>query len=337
MNIKRNIKEKIDGLINKVDVSLIEYLDKYIDDEMSKLEKSIVIYLCLGDVLCYSPLFSLTYEYEKTSIVSDINLDNNDIICKNWAILYHRLLNYYGIFSKVVREKSHYKVEIPLNSVIYNADATGYGNFGFHYSMSDIARIKYCFRIEKFTVSSVVNYDNFDLFIKSCRELSDTIDEVYRKQDRKYYHKDLISRYIGKIIELVETNSIKVGAYTEEDILYRIKLINRFWGLNITNSPLERAQLFNNFYKVLFSDYDDYEVKCYNLYSNVEENIFIYKLLVIGTCNKYYYFLDNGHRFENVSVRELIRKINERNIRIPDYTEILGIDTILDNFRYLKK
>ena len=61
MNIKRVIREKLDDLFNKVDSKLLEYIDRFIKEDMTDIEKALVIYLCLGDVLYYSPLFSLSY------------------------------------------------------------------------------------------------------------------------------------------------------------------------------------------------------------------------------------------------------------------------------------
>jgi hypothetical protein len=61
MSIKRIIKEKVDNLFNKVDFKLLEYIDRFIKEDMTDIEKALVIYLCLGDVLYYSPLFSLNY------------------------------------------------------------------------------------------------------------------------------------------------------------------------------------------------------------------------------------------------------------------------------------
>ena len=57
MNIKRNVQIINDKLTNKIDEKLIEYISRYIDDDMSVLEKAVSIYLCLGDVLRYSPSF----------------------------------------------------------------------------------------------------------------------------------------------------------------------------------------------------------------------------------------------------------------------------------------
>ena len=336
MNIKRVIKEKLDDLFNKVDSKLLEYIDRFIKEDMTDIEKALVIYLCLGDVLYYSPLFSLSYDYDRVSLTSDVSLENNEIICKNWAILYHRILTKYNIISKVVKKKGHYKTEIINDGTYYSVDGTGYGAYGMHYSMSDIARIKFGFKIEKFFVSGTVDPYDLNLFMTKNRELEESIDKVYKIQGRKIISNERINAFIKRAMQIVELNSNKVGFGTKEDIDYRIKIINRFWRLNITSSPLEKMQLFNSFYKVVFSDYEEYESKCYNVYSWLDDKISMYKLFVIDINDGYYYYLDDGREFREYSKKDLLKEFEERNIRISDYTEILGIYSGLENFK-LKK
>lgn len=337
MNIKKIFREQIDNLSNRVDSKLYEYINRNIEDDMTKLEKAIIIYLCLGDVLCYSAEFSLTYDYDRTLSVRDVSIDNNQIMCKSWSILYHRLLSSFGIFSKVVRNRGHYKVDIPLDGVIYTADATGYGAYGIHYSMSDIARIKYGFTIEKFVVSSSIDSNDLNLFVLKNRELKNIIYNIYKKQNRKYFSKDRLSLLRKSVISKIENNKEKVGFATLEDVEYRIKIINRFWKLNISDSPLEKVQLFNSFFKVIFNDYEEYEAKCYNVYAFKDNNLVIYKLIAIEIGENYYYYFDDGSIFKVYTLRELLEEFRLRNVRISNYTEILGIYTGLEPYKYLSK
>lgn len=325
MNIKRIITNTIEGITNKVDESLLSYIDRFIEPEMNELEKAIVIYLCLGDVLCYSPEFSLIYDYDKTLRSSEVNLENNEIMCKSWSILYHRLLEKYGVFSKVLRMRGHYKVQIPLDGVIYQADATGYGAYGIHYSMSDIARIKYGFKIEKFILCTAIDAYDVNLFIKKGAELKDTINSVYKKQNRKFYSNLMITSFCEKIMDKIEENKEKVGFGTKEDIAYRVGIINRFWRLNINNSPLEKVQLFNNFFNVIFGDFEEHEAKCYNLYSCPDGKIIIYKLISIAVEDEFYFYLDDGKEFKMYDKNQLLDEIWRRDIKLNSYTDVLGI------------
>lgn len=336
MSIKRIIKEKVDNLFKKVDFKLLEYIDRFIKEDMTDIEKALVIYLCLGDVLYYSPLFSLNYDYDGVSLASDVSLDNNEIICKNWAVLYYRLLTKYNIMAKVIKDKGHYKIEIINDGTYYSVDGTGYGSLGIHYSMSDIARIKFGFKIESFFVSGTVDPYDLNLFIEKNRELEESLLKIYEIQDRKIISQDRINSFVDKVMRIVERNGNEAGFGSKDDIEYRIKLINRFWKLSLNNSSFEKMQLFNSYYKIVFSDYDEYQTKCYNVYSVVDGNVCIYKLIAIEINDSFYYYLDDGKEFKEYSVKELLFEFTKRNVRIKDYIEIIGINSGLDTFK-LKK
>ena len=92
MGIKRRIDSIKDKFTNKIDDKMINYISRFVYEDATSLENAISIYLALGDILCYSPYFCLTHDYNKTNMVRDINEENNEMICKNWAILYYRLL-----------------------------------------------------------------------------------------------------------------------------------------------------------------------------------------------------------------------------------------------------
>ena len=245
------------------------------------------------------------------------------------------ILSHSGtIMSKVVKKKGHYKTEIINDGTYYSVDGTGYGAYGMHYSMSDIARIKFGFKIEKFFVSGTVDPYDLNLFMTKNRELEESIDKVYKIQGRKIISNERINAFIKRAMQMVELNSNKVGFGTKEDIDYRIKIINRFWRLNITSSPLEKMQLFNSFYKVVFSDYEEYESKCYNLYSWLDDKILMYKLFVIDINDSYYYYLDDGS-VKQYKVSIDIKKLKEDKIEFFGYYE--GASAVSgDYFDYLK-
>lgn len=328
MKLERVLNNLSDRFSNKIDDSIIQFIDKNLTFEMNDLEKAITIYLCLGDMLYYSPEFSLLYNYDIVSPVKDISIDNNEIICKNWSILFHKLLQRYNVQSKLVRKNAHYRVEIIINNVIYSADATGYGGGGLYYSMSDISRIKYGFKIQKFVVSATVDPYDINLFNESYHNLNSTINNIYKKQNRKYYSESRIDLLKCKVIKLIFNNAQKVGVGSLEDIDYRIKMINRFWRLNIREFPLEKAQLFNFFFGDLFEDYDEndyFEYKSFNIYSRVEDRILIYKLIALDIDGKYYYYLDDGKTFKRYTVEELLLEFKERKVKVSDYVNIPGL------------
>lgn len=326
------IIEIFDNLVNRVDNDLFMYLKINLNDEMSFLEKALAIYLYLGDVLCYSPLFNLTANYDNTSLTRDVNFNNNEIMCKSWSFLYHRILTKMGISSKVVKSRFHYKVYIFIDDVIYQADATAYGNYGLCYSMSDIARIKCGFRIEKFTIYKKSSNNNGHT-VDEEKKLSDTIDKVYGLQKRKVYPSKRINSIVSRVMGLVEKNRTNVGSGTEEDILYRIKLINRFWRLDLTNAYVEKMQLFNSYFGVVFGDLDEYEVGCFNMYANTSNGYAIYKLIVLDINDTFYYFLDNGKEFEYCDSSKLVEKIRNEELMSASGVDIPGLYSIANLYK----
>lgn len=339
MNIKRTVQSITDKFTNKVDKKLIEYISRYISDDMSVLEKAVSIYLCLGDVLHYSPHFALTNDYGKLSLPCEISLENSEMICKSWSHLYHRLLKHFGIDSKIVRKRTHYKVEMVLDNVIYSMDGTCYGGTGFYYSMSDTARIKFGFKIERFMVAGTVDPYDINKYKSAIDKLDTAIDSIYKRQNRKVIPGKRAIDMKNRIVDRVQTHGREVGVGTLDDINYRLKIINRFWGLNITESPLEKVQLFNTFFRYLFEDYEDYdyETKSYNVFGYENHKLKIFKLIAIEVNGEYYYFFDDGKKFHLYDRKQVIEEFWKRNMRITEFTEVLGIYTGLEVYKIRMK
>ena len=331
MSIKTTIIDKIDGISNRIDNKLISYVSRYVNQDMSKLEKAISIYLVLGDILCYSPYFTLTNDYNKISRVSEITLDNNEIICKNWSILYCRLLRYFGIKSKVIRKKAHYKVELELDDVIYGIDATGYGGYGSYYNMSDIARIKYNFKIRGFRIVRMLSNKDNDVY----RELENIINDVYDRQNRKVISEERILKLRNMVLTLAQEYGNKVGVGSNEDISHRLRLVNRFWHMDLNDSSLEKIQLFNSFINTIFDDYEEYgyEVKYYNVYGYVNHKLKMFKLIAIEVEDKYFYYMDDGNKFYAYDRSGIIEEFYKRNMRISEFSDVIGIYTDLEMFK----
>lgn len=339
MGIKRIGISIADKLSNKLDDKMITYVSKYVSDDMSTLENAISIYLALGDVLCYSPYFSLTHDFNKISMVRDINLNNNEMICKSWAILYYRLLKHFGIKARIHRSTAHYKVEMTLDGVIYSMDATGYGGNHYFYTLSDTTRIKCNLKISGFLVSGTVDVRDKNKFAEGYEKLNESIDNVYKRQGRKVVPDEKYDSLKYKVGRLVKEHAMVVGIGSEEDINYRIKVINRFWGLNIIQAPVEKVQLFNAFYKFIFDDFTTYEFqsKCYNVFAYKNHKLVIYKLLVLEVNGIYYYYLDDGKKFTYYSRDELLKEFMNRNVRITEFTDIMGLYGYADMYKIKMK
>jgi len=336
MGIKRIAISIADKCTSKVDKKMIDYVSKFVSDDMSDLEKAISIYLCLGDVLTYNPYFALTHDYRKTNMVRDINLDNHNMICKNWSILYCRLLKYFGIKAKLDRHTSHYKVNLTIDGIIYSMDATAYGGYGYRYGLSDTAKIKFGLRISRFTAYDTVKKEDYDLLKDASKELDKLIDKVYEKQNRKVIPEEKIIKLKEKIVDMAQTNGRVVGVGSISDIEYRMKIINRFWGLNINDQGVvEKIQLFNSFFKYLFEDYEDYgcESKSYCMFAYKDHKLMIYKIIAIVVDHDYYYFIDDGKQFKQYTREEVINEFRKRNARISEFTEIPGLFVGLQQYK----
>ncbi len=334
MKIMNNLIEKID---NRIDSKLISYIDRYIDDSMGDIEKAIVIYLVLGDVLVYSPEYSIYYDYSILGKVKDINLDNNFIICRSWSLLYHRILKRYGIFSKVIKTGSHYRVELVKDGTFYSADATNYGGNRMYYGMSDLAKIKYGFRIERFHVTGIVDPYDCELLVKKHKELDNLIEEIYKKQGRKYISSDKVKLLTNKVLKKLDDNSSIVGEGTLKDVQFRMKMLNRFWRLNISEYAVEKIQLFNSFFFSIFEDESYYESNCYTVYDNSDGKIKSYKFIVFDSLEfGTIFYLDNGREFVQYNYKELIDEFRKRRLFMKEHTRVVGLEESFQEFRLRK-
>ena len=325
-----------EALTRKVDISLMNYLCRNISPDMNKLERAVAIYLLLGDVLCYSPSYLLSASKEEMLRASEISLEQNEVICKNWSYLYARILSKFGISAKVIEDGTHYYVEFMINGIIYEADATIYGSLAEHYSMSDLSNIKCGFRIEKIKIASLGNRDK-SLEYKYLRELRESIERVYEIQDRKYIKREKVNYLICKVMDTIESHTKEVKLHSKEDILYRVGIINRFWKLYSKAENVERMQLFNRFYTCAFEDYEECERRAVNLFSFKDGEVKVNKLLCIGVRGSYYYFIEDGKEFKEYTREDILRMLNNREYCVHNYTVIMGFDDdCLDNFRYKK-
>ena len=154
----------------------------------------------------------------------------------------------------------------------------------------------------------------------------DLINAVLSTEDKNFYKHHGFDYF--RIIKAILNNANKVGVGTIEDVDYRVKTINRFWGLKISEFPLEKAQLFNYFFGDLFEDYEDYdfyEYKSFNIYSCLNGRVVIYKLIALDLDGKNYYYMDDGKVFKRYTSKELRLEFRNRNVRISDYVDIPGL------------
>ena len=114
------------------------------------------------------------------------------------------------------------------DGVVYGMDATGYGGNHYAYTLSDITRIKCNLKIDGFIVSRTVDARDRKRFKEAYDNLTESIDNVYKKLDKKIVPDEKYEALKYKIGRLVKEHGRVFGVGSESDINYRIKMINKF-------------------------------------------------------------------------------------------------------------
>ena len=127
---------------------LSKELEKYIEDNLpvcnSKLELAYAIYVLLGQVLYYSPLYATTKKIEVVPHPSTVTPKNPFVICYTWSEIYKELLNKYGIEAYIDdRNKSHSFVVLECDGINIMADATKSSFCSLYDISNDISSIKF--------------------------------------------------------------------------------------------------------------------------------------------------------------------------------------------------
>lgn len=264
--------------------SLKNYIDNNIQDCNNDLEVAYTIYILLGKVLYYSPLYA---RYKMNSLVP--NVDNISIYdpyvnCTTWSELYNELLLDYGIDSKIMGDK-HKCVEFKVGDMIVRGDATIYLPNGLFDISSDLTNIKCGLDILYFRL-----IDN-----RYRKEFNKSIDTVNRRFK--------ITRGNDSIIN-EDLEDMKYTTSIDNRIKYGIDFYNKFYSL--CDGEVERRQLFERYYPLLFEDIENDVVDFY------DSEIMSKHLLVFE--DKYY--LEGKNGFIETSYEEIMDLINTNKIHL---------------------
>lgn len=327
------LKQKYATFFNVVDDELYLYVKNNLNDEMTKLEKAIAIYLILGDFLQFDVEFALKWEWANILSPSDISLEKNDVICKNWSFLYSRLLRKIGISASSIDRSdfNHYYVEFDIDGVTYKADLTNYGGYyrSDYYYLSDLTNIKYGFLIDGIRISYWKSHG--DINIKR-REFSDALMKVYKMQNRRYVDEHKIEALRKKVRENIVSYAENVGFMSKEDINHRISIVNRFVRLIPGNFTVEKTQLFNKFIFEVFREFTIDEFDCYTFWFENEGRYKIIKLLSVASETGFRFFLDIDGVFTEYGVEDIKRIFDNNNALQCDISVILGLDLDVEKY-----
>ena len=149
--------------------SIKEYIDNNIGGCENKLELAYSVYVLLGKVLYYSPLYARYKIDNLLPSIDNISLDNPFVNCSTWSRLYNQLLLSYGIDSKTIGdENTHELVEFNIDDIKVRADATIYMPDDIFDVSSDLTNIKFGLDILYFRL---VNNQYRDIFNESIIQM----------------------------------------------------------------------------------------------------------------------------------------------------------------------
>ena len=89
-------KEELEASLNQ---SLVNYIDNNLPELEGKLEQAIGIYVLLNSILCYDDRYIKSKSFKEIEKINNINEENPYSVCRQWAIIYQKLLDYYNIKS----------------------------------------------------------------------------------------------------------------------------------------------------------------------------------------------------------------------------------------------
>lgn len=296
-------------LEEKIDESFIQYVGSFIGDFSSDLEKAIAIYIKISQIFWYNPNFLVDRDYDSIDNLSDITMENNQIICLHWAIIYSKLLDIYGVDNKLLGDDEHLRVKVITSKYIMFADATKHGVEYRDYLLSDLTNTKVGIKINSLgTLSSTLN-----------KELDKEIEAVYNKLNMKFIDTKRVDDFVEKfrVYNYRRMNNKEaegLNKIDKKEIDKRISFINRFYYILKDLGDVEKLQIFTKYYKEIFEGFNFDNLRCLTLCEKNEHVCSLLKLIVVSDGDNIYYYLESAYGFVEYSKDKLIDTLIERNI-----------------------
>lgn len=283
-----------DTLSLEEDVS--DSLKNYVRDNLpstldSDIEKAIGIYILLATKLRYAPIYTLTEDYFDTQPYFDVTLENNEVVCIQFSIIYYKLLEEYGIESNLCGDvNSHMYVNLNFGTISFRADATRYGFYSEQLDLSDMTNLKYGFKVSGLFIPDTT-YTDVNYIIPAKERLNNSISSVYEKMGIRTDVKDKFDEYIDTYQRKYLS---PIGRVNKEDFDFRISLLNKHF--KFVEDNVENTQFYNYLLYSFFYDIADERMESVSLYRNNSGKIELSKLLVLydEDLNPYYYLYTNG-------------------------------------------
>lgn len=290
---------------------IIEYIDSKLPKDITDtLEKSIAIYILLGEIVRYDSKYLRHQDFSKLDPINAIDLSNNEIICRGWAIMYHKLLEHYQIPSSIYG-KYHLSVTIPYKKAIYDADGFAFGQDEI---MSDVGRIQFGLGISGLKVLEVPTWNEEEEYYKQ-QELEEKIDKVYKKLGKRNVSEASFTKRLTKLSRILEHSS---KGNTKEEIEKRISLLNWFYHLPLgQGASLERYQMIRKYSHFLFGDFPFSSIHTTSVYEPTKDDVHVRRVIKIeDDQHQNHYFLQSQEGFTETAI-EQFREAFQESILIP--------------------
>ena len=296
-------------ICQNIDSSILKYIKESLVGFTDPLEIAIAIYIKLSELLWYSSTFVVENDYDLVEDLNKITVDNNEVVCLHWAVLYARLLDMYGVPNKLCGDDEHLMVKVLVDKWVISADATKYGAEYGDYILADLTNTKLGLKIQNFNTQSAARN----------KELNVIIDRVYDKLGIRCYDLTKFNRVLEKFKmynrkRLASNVEGKNPILTRDDVLYRIRFINKFYNMSLKLREVERMQFLAKYYKSVFEGYSYENCRCITL-CELGKEYHLVRLIVVECDDKEdYYFLDTENGFIEYDKDSLIDEFIRRNI-----------------------
>lgn len=323
-----------DTLSLKEDVSdsLRSYVRNNLPDTLENdMERAIAIYILLATKLRYSPIYTITEDYYDTQPYFDVTLENNEVVCIQFSIIYHKLLKEYGIDANLAGDiNSHMYVNLNFGSVSFRADATRYGFYSDQLELCDVTNLKYGFMVEGLFVPERTYTDvKYVEYVKE--RIHNSIIKVYEVLGLRIDLKNKFDSYIDKY---QRTHLSLNGDVNKKEFDERISILNSHF--EFVEDNVENTQFYNYLLYSFFYDIADERMESISLYRKGDKGIELSKLLVLyDQEGKPYYYLYTNGKLINYDVNTIVE------ILLNDgwcFKELVNIDALyLDDQEIIKK
>lgn len=301
-------KEELNASLNP---EILSYIRENLPTTLeTPLEKAIGIYILLGDIIRYDTRYLKHKDFSKLDPIDKIDFNNNEIICRSWALMYHKLLETYQIPSSIYG-KFHLSVSIPINHTIYDADGFSFGQDAI---MSDVGRVKFGIKITGFKVLEVPSWKEEEEQYKN-QELQATIEEVYQKLGRKVISDSNLTKRMVRLSQNLERHS---QGNTKKEIEKRIRLLNWLYQLPLgTTANVERYQLIRQYSHFLFDDFPFSSIRTTSIYQPKPRDVDIFRVIKITDNEQTNHFYVQGEEGFREYPQEVLATLIESQQLIP--------------------